>query len=159
MQCDTARAWRCSWHCDFTFSCAPKGPVPSTGNHKQLCCKCCIPSDVCLPFHDTSPTRGIGCLLLYCWERWTRACRRPHRIVHCVGCSVKYTGGSVSQGQSWWPYLLYVWSQNPSAFVRKIPTATGFKLLHFTPKLTLYCWVRWPTSLHSAAGDMDVLAK
>lgn len=30
-----------------------------------------------------------------------------HRIVHCGSCSVKYRGRSVSQGQFWWPYLLF----------------------------------------------------
>lgn len=84
----------------------------------------------------------------------------PPRIVHCGSCSVKYTGRSFSKGQfSWWLYLLYVWSQHPSAFVRRIPTATGLKFLSFTSKWTLYCWVRWPTSLPGAEGDKDVLAK
>lgn len=89
MQCDTARAWGCLWHCDFTFSCAPKGLVPRYRELQTVCSRCCSPSDVCLHFH-ISPTRGICWLLLYCWEKWTRVCgallyRGTHGQWHCTG--------------------------------------------------------------------------
>lgn len=83
-------------------------------------------------------------------------------------CSIKYTGRSVSQGQFWWPYLLYVWSQHPSALVRRIPTATGLRFLSFTSTWTLYCWwdgqrpsmvllgtwMSWPSSPAGACGAL-----
>lgn len=133
----------------------PKGQYQGAGSHKQPCCKCCIPSDVCLHFHNTSPTRGICCLLLYCWEKWTRACWWPHRIVHCGRCSIKYTG-LLAKDNSPGDHIccmfgasihLPLWEGSP------LPLALNFLA---SP---LYCWVRSPTSLSIAAGDMDILAK
>lgn len=109
----------------------------------------------CLHFH-TSPTRRIYFLLLYCWEKWTRACWWPHRIVHCGSCSVKCTGALLAKDSSPSDHICCM-EAHPSAFVRRIPTATGHKFLSFTSKWTLYCWVRWPTSLpcwgHGCAGQ------
>lgn len=110
----------------------------------------------CLHFH-TSPTRRICCLLLYCWEKWTRACWWPHRIVHCGSCSVKCTGRSVSKGQfSLWPYLLYgasihllLWEGSP------LPLAINFS----ASPLNELCIPGWDGPHPSPAGDMDVLAK
>lgn len=90
-----------------------------------------------------------------------------HRIAHCGSCSVKYRGRSVSQGQFWWPYLLFgasmhllLWEGSPQPLALNCFASPLNELCIAgwdgprPSTVLLGAWMSWPSSPAEACGAL-----